>query len=430
MKPSKKAALCAIGCAVVLVLSGMPVMAASQPDETSYLETEGYVTQAAEAPEAIAGQPETALTPDAEGIIRGNGWMLDTNAGLMTLTADQKEMSVDEYPWYPFRDQIQELAVAEGVTRIPRSMCAEFPKLRKVTLASTVEEISQMAFNNCAALSEVYLNEGLRVIANHVFTGDVSLTSIDIPSTVETIGWDCFTKCTGLTEFRVPASVTSMEDCFYGSGISRVIFEEGRSVIPEKFGFMFRGMNQAGGVVDVYIPQSVTSIEWSQDSLGEGGVMGLSIRIHGYRGSAAEKFLQQDWMQERVNSGAWDFTFVPAECETHTWDAGVVTQEPTLDAEGVRTFTCTVCGAVKTEAIPKLTAPTEPSETTPPEQNPSVPETPAETIPQSTAAAEEDNESPQTGDSSNILVWLGCLAAAGFVMAGTVCSKKKISSRR
>ena len=44
-----------------------------------------------------------------------------------------------------------------------------------------------------------------------------------------------------------------------------------------------------------------------------------------------------------------------AEHKTHTWDAGKVTTEPTETAEGVKTYTCTVCGATKTEAIPKLT---------------------------------------------------------------------------
>ena len=38
----------------------------------------------------------------------------------------------------------------------------------------------------------------------------------------------------------------------------------------------------------------------------------------------------------------------------HTFDAGVVTKEPTEAEEGVKTFTCTVCGYQKTEAVPKL----------------------------------------------------------------------------
>jgi len=38
----------------------------------------------------------------------------------------------------------------------------------------------------------------------------------------------------------------------------------------------------------------------------------------------------------------------------HTWDAGVVTVEPTLEATGTKTFTCEVCSATKTEEIPVL----------------------------------------------------------------------------
>ncbi|MCI5730301.1 MAG: leucine-rich repeat domain-containing protein, partial [Eubacterium sp.] len=42
----------------------------------------------------------------------------------------------------------------------------------------------------------------------------------------------------------------------------------------------------------------------------------------------------------------------------HKWDAGKVTKEPTETAEGVKTYTCSVCGETKTEAIPKKTATT------------------------------------------------------------------------
>ncbi len=38
----------------------------------------------------------------------------------------------------------------------------------------------------------------------------------------------------------------------------------------------------------------------------------------------------------------------------HTWNAGEVTTPPTKDAEGVKTFTCTVCNQTYTETIPKL----------------------------------------------------------------------------
>ena len=39
----------------------------------------------------------------------------------------------------------------------------------------------------------------------------------------------------------------------------------------------------------------------------------------------------------------------------HIYDAGVVTKEATEDEEGILTYTCTVCGDTRTEAIPRLT---------------------------------------------------------------------------
>ena len=38
----------------------------------------------------------------------------------------------------------------------------------------------------------------------------------------------------------------------------------------------------------------------------------------------------------------------------HTWDEGKITKQPTTSEEGVKTFTCTGCGATKTESIEKL----------------------------------------------------------------------------
>lgn len=38
----------------------------------------------------------------------------------------------------------------------------------------------------------------------------------------------------------------------------------------------------------------------------------------------------------------------------HTWNSGVVTTQPTGSTSGVRTYTCTTCGRVKTETIPAL----------------------------------------------------------------------------
>ncbi len=47
-------------------------------------------------------------------------------------------------------------------------------------------------------------------------------------------------------------------------------------------------------------------------------------------------------------------TSVVGDTALHTWDAGVVTKEPTKTAEGAKKLACTVCGKTKIEAIAKL----------------------------------------------------------------------------
>lgn len=43
------------------------------------------------------------------------------------------------------------------------------------------------------------------------------------------------------------------------------------------------------------------------------------------------------------------------ETANHTWNSGIITKQPTCKEEGVWTFTCTGCGATKTETMPKAT---------------------------------------------------------------------------
>ena len=60
--------------------------------------------------------------------------------------------------------------------------------------------------------------------------------------------------------------------------------------------------------------------------------------------------------QHTIHCSACPYTDV----NTHGWNSGEVTTEATCAAEGVKTFTCTQCGATKTEAIEKKTSHTYP----------------------------------------------------------------------
>ena len=91
-----------------------------------------------------------------------------------------------------------------------------------------------------------------------------------------------------------------------------------------------------------------------------------------------------------------DVTVIPA--TGHKWDNGVVTTEPTDEMDGVRTYTCSRCGATRTEAIARLATPQPVITTTPqPTDSSGIPH-PAEPsgVPQPTASSDV----PQPGDGA------------------------------
>ena len=75
-----------------------------------------------------------------------------------------------------------------------------------------------------------------------------------------------------------------------------------------------------------------------------------------------------------------DSVVIPVNPDAHVWDEGKVTKQPTTDAEGEKTFTCTVegCGVTKIDPIPKLSNPTiTPVGPNPKPQKPTEPTEPA-----------------------------------------------------
>lgn len=79
------------------------------------------------------------------------------------------------------------------------------------------------------------------------------------------------------------------------------------------------------------------------------------------------------------------------EMEGHIWNRGEVTKEATGKEEGIKTYTCTACGAIKEEQIPK----------------------------------HKEAVSPVTGDSGSSLQWVILLFISGGGLIGlTICGRK------
>ncbi len=114
----------------------------------------------------------------------------------------------------------------------------------------------------------------------------------------------------------------------------------------------------------------------------------------------------------------------------HTFGQWQVKQEPTAEKEGLKVRSCDVCGFEQSKTIPVVAPkPTEqPEETTKPTQKPEETQKPdGTTAPTESAQGTEPSKpvSPNTGDSSNMLMWIGVLVGCGVVALVIVFTSKK-----
>ena len=91
-------------------------------------------------------------------------------------TGDMYDYSPETTLWYEYRESIQAITIAEGVT-----------------------SIGEHAFRDCSSLTTITLPEGVTGIGEYAFYGCSSLTAIDIPESVTSIGTYAFYGCDELS---------------------------------------------------------------------------------------------------------------------------------------------------------------------------------------------------------------------------------------
>lgn len=147
------------------------------------------------------------------------------------------------------------------VTSIAGSAFANNTNLTSVTIPSSVTNIGYGygvgAFSSCAALTNVTLPNGMKVIWDHTFQRCTSLRSIIIPDGVEEIRDGAFDGCTALTSVTIPNSVTLIFSfAFSGCTSLKVI------TIPDGVErILYYAFLASNGLTNVFISKSVTSIE-------------------------------------------------------------------------------------------------------------------------------------------------------------------------
>ena len=151
---------------------------------------------------------------------------------------------------------LTEVEFAEGMTRIPQSICRYANTVEKIVIPSTVTSIGDYAFDYCTSLTSIKIPNSVTGIGDRAFSYCKSLTSIKIPNSVTSIGWRTFDYCTSLTSITIPNSVASIENEAFSYCTSLTSIKIPDSVTSiEGHAFYY-----CTNLKDITIPGNVTSI--------------------------------------------------------------------------------------------------------------------------------------------------------------------------
>ena len=266
-----------------------------------------------------------------------------------------------------------------AITAVPGKCFANCTKLLNVKYAGTVTAIGERAFESCRALTAAPIPETVTEIGASAFTGCTALTDVTIPETVTELGASAFTGCVALTDVTLPAGVTAIpEDCFRGCTALKDMKLPG--TVTSVGHNAFTGCIALKDVRCYGAPPTVEpgnseahSFEPAIVTIHYNPAMNWTLEAdgtwQGYKVSSKGACLHTGYgtHENTVPATCGEAGHVDTICSNcgeivstkeipatgaHTWDNGTVTTEPTETTPGVRTFTCAVCRATRTETIP------------------------------------------------------------------------------
>lgn len=239
---------------------------------------------------------------------------------------------------------------------------------------------------NEPSVKHIVVNEGITSLRMGAFSGLSNVVSVELPRSLTTIESTAFCRCTSLKEITLPPNVsevkanafqqcTALQNIYVDSqnawyrSVDGVLFTKdmktllcfpyarsGSYQIPDGVTDLeYRSFSWCDKLSSVTIPESVTNISKftfcgeKYDVWDTSTFCGI-VRV--YKGSYGETYVKS-----KAEDGL-KYEIIDKCANGHTWDNGQVTTEATTTSPGVRTYTCTVCKATRTETIPTLPAPT------------------------------------------------------------------------
>lgn len=114
-------------------------------------------------------------------------------------------------------EDITDVVIPDGVTKIGASAFKDCSGLINVTIPDSVTYIGWRAFGNCDGITSITIPDSVKTIGNEAFWGCAGLTSVTIGNSVTSIGDWAFYYCGSLTSITIGNSITTIgSDAFRG----------------------------------------------------------------------------------------------------------------------------------------------------------------------------------------------------------------------
>ena len=302
---------------------------------------------------------------------------------------------------------ITSITLSNGITDIGKYAFFRCTSLKNITIPNSVKKIDLHAFDGCESLTSIMIPDSVTSIGRYVFDGCKSLTTIKVNSNNKYYSSEngvlfnkdksqliFFPKDNPSKEYTIPDSVKIISDyAFYGCLNLKSIMLSDRNISIGESAFY-----DCTNLTDVYFSGSAD--DWAKIDIGNynGCLNGANIHYNysPHEHSYTEEITKQPTCTEE---GEKIFTCdcgdtyteivpakghtevidkaVPATCTTdgktegshcyvcgevikaqtvikatgHKYDDGKITKQPTCTETGVKTYTCSECGATKAETI-------------------------------------------------------------------------------
>ena len=265
---------------------------------------------------------------------------------------------------------LESAALPDSLTEIKAGAFQDCTALKSINIPKGVTSIEAFAFSYCQALADVTLPEGIQGIDMCAFDSCPSLETIVLPLSTKNIKQDAFENCTSLKTIFLPQNAVQ-EMASIPDTSAKIKYE-----IRDNFAYILE-ITPDSSNTPVVIPDTIRGYEVKY--VEEEYRQYVSETGHTHKGGTAtctEKALcdicgnsydSTDSTNHDADTSVWKYDenghwnpCLRTGCEehlnaaAHTFDDGVITTKPTDTTDGVRTYTCTVCGYEKTESVPKL----------------------------------------------------------------------------